>query len=349
MLFRAARFAIVATFLPVSFSATVAAPVAAPAQHLLALSKTDHKLAVIDPLTLKVLARVPVGPDPHEVVATPDGRTAYVSNTGSGRFHEIDVIDLDTNTPRNPIDTGSLIGPHGLAFVGGKLWFTAQGAKAVGRYDPQTGKIDWSMGTGQDQTHMLVVTPDQKRIYATNVQSGTVSVLDNVELPPTITPMGYALPTAKPYMDWEETIIPFAKGNEGFAVSPDGKQLWTATPFGGTVAIIDTSTKKLVQKIDAHVDGANRMAFTPNGSRLLISSLKTGDLTVFDVAKRKVLGRVNLGHGAAGLVISPDGTKAYVSCTPDAYIAVVDLTKLIVAGHIDIGGRPDGITWAIDK
>jgi YVTN family beta-propeller protein len=50
-----------------------------PAKSLLALSKADHVLAVIDPVTLKVIARIPVGSDPHEVIASADGKTAWVT------------------------------------------------------------------------------------------------------------------------------------------------------------------------------------------------------------------------------------------------------------------------------
>lgn len=42
--------------------------------RLLALSKTDHTLAIVDPATLKVLGKVPVGIDPHEVIAAADGK-----------------------------------------------------------------------------------------------------------------------------------------------------------------------------------------------------------------------------------------------------------------------------------
>ena len=65
-----------------------------PQPTLLALSKGDHTLAIVNSVTLKVIARVPVGPDPHEVVASADGKTAYVTNTGGGRSFEINVIDL---------------------------------------------------------------------------------------------------------------------------------------------------------------------------------------------------------------------------------------------------------------
>ena len=54
----------------------------APDGRLLVLSKADLMLSVIDPATLKVIGRVPSGPDPHEVAASADGRTAYISNYG---------------------------------------------------------------------------------------------------------------------------------------------------------------------------------------------------------------------------------------------------------------------------
>ena len=72
------------------------------------------------------------------------------------------VIDLVGQKALPDIDTGALNGPHGLAFVGGKVWFTAEGAKAVATYDPVSAKIDWIMGTGQNRTHMLYVTPDRE-------------------------------------------------------------------------------------------------------------------------------------------------------------------------------------------
>ena len=62
-----------------------AAAQATPHRALLALSKHEHTLAIVDPETLKVIARAPVGPDPHEVIASSDGRTAYVSIYGFGR------------------------------------------------------------------------------------------------------------------------------------------------------------------------------------------------------------------------------------------------------------------------
>ena len=70
-----------------------------PRRSLLALSKANHTLSIVDPVTLKVIASIPVGEDPHEVVASSDGKTAYVCIYGGGSLHEINVIDLVARKP----------------------------------------------------------------------------------------------------------------------------------------------------------------------------------------------------------------------------------------------------------
>lgn len=317
-----------------------AAAQSTPQRSLLALSKHNHTLAIVDPATLEIVARAPVGPDPHEVAASADGRTAYVSIYGGGRYHAISVIDLVAQRARPDIDTGALNGPHGLAFVGGKLWFTAEGAKAIARYDPATSKIDWIMGTGQNRTHMIYVTPDEKQIDTTNVSSGTVTILEKIALP---LPRG----GGPPRMDWNETVIPVHLGDEGFDVSPDGHELWTANAQDGTLSIIDVASKKVTATLDAKITGANRLKFTPDGRFVFISSLSNGDLFIYDAASKKEFKRVPIGHGAAGILMDPAGDRAFVACSPDNYIAIVDLKTMQVTGHLDVGGEPDGLAWAV--
>jgi YVTN family beta-propeller protein len=327
-------------------TATGCAAQSNPQRSLLALSKADHILAIIDPVTLQVIARVPVGSDPHEVIASADGKTAYVTIYGGGSLHELNVIDLIAQKPLLNFDTKPLIGPHGLTFADGKVWFSAEGAKAVGRYDPATGGMDWCMGTGQNRTHMIYVTPDGKNVYTTNVSSGTVSILVDTLLPPPVGPNGQVFPGAKAHWEWIQTVISVSKGSEGFDVSPDGRELWTAASEDGSIAIIDIAARRVTGKIDAKALGANRLKFTPDGKRVLISSLRIGDLFIYDAVSHKELKRLNIGHGAAGILIDTDGSRAFLGCTPDNYVAVIDLKTLEVTGHINLGG-PDGLAWAV--
>jgi YVTN family beta-propeller protein len=304
---------------------------AASSEALLVLSKKDHTLAIVDPADLRVVAKAPVGEDPHEVIASADGKFAYVSNYGGGRYNTLAVIDLVGHRALPSIDLGALRGPHGLAFVGGKVWFTAEAAKAVGSYDPEKKNIDWIMGTGQNRTHMLLVSEDMRRVITTNISSATVTFIEK----------GAAA------RDWNETVIPVGKGSEGFDITPDGQELWTANAGDGTVSVIDIASRKVVDTLPANVRGANRLKFTPDGRLALISTLGGPDVVILDVKTRKEVKRLKTGRGAAGIQIQPDGARAFVSCTPDNYVAVVDLKTLEIAGRIDAGGEPDGLAWAV--
>jgi YVTN family beta-propeller protein len=337
------RFLVVTSFLSVLIFNATDSIAQAEERTLLALSKGDHTVAIINPVTLKVIARVPVGPDPHEIVSSSDGKLAYVTNTGGGRSFEINVIDLVTKKALPNIDTRPLAGPHGIVFVGGKVWFSAEGSKAVGRYDPGTGKLDWSMGTGQERTHMIFVTSDEKKVFTTNVNAGTVSILADTLFP------APPFPGAQPRRDWIQTVVQVSKGAEGFDVTPNGKELWTAASEDGTISIINLASKKVTSVIDAKAMGANRLKFTPDGKLALVSCLRTGELFVYDVASRKEVKRIIIGKGGAGIEVDADGSRAFIGCTPNNYVAVVDLKKLEMIGQIDVGLAPDGLAWAVRK
>jgi YVTN family beta-propeller protein len=332
-----------------------------PKAALLVLSKQDHTLAIVDPATLVVVARIPVGDDPHEVIASSDGSTAYVSNYGFGAFHTLAVIDLIAQKRLPSIDLGALRGPHGLTFVHGKLWFTAEAARAIGSYDPATAKIDWIMGTGQNRTHMLYVFPDARRILTTNVNSATVTIMNKVEgrpggpppgMPPGAgpppagaPPSGFGPPPTPPGGDWQLAVVPVGRGSEGFDVSPDGTEAWVANAGDGTVSIIDIAAQKVTATLSANVPGANRLKFTPDGKLVLVSA--GPDLVVLDAATHHEIKRIRTGRSSGGVLIQPDGARAYEACGPDGYVVVLDLKTLEVIGHIDAGGGPDGLAWAV--
>ena len=325
-----------------------------PANALLILAKQDGMLLIVDPASLHVIAHIPVGKDPHEVIASTDGKTAYTSNYGSGAFNTLAVVDLVAQTSLPSIDLGALRGPHGLTFVGGKVWFTAEGAKAIGSYDPATKTVDWILGTGQNRTHMVYVSPDLEWIATTNVSSGTVSLIEKSMSGPgqggpppgAGAPRGPGGPMGPPKPDWNETVVRVGNGSEGFDVSADGKEIWVANAQDGTVSIIDVASKQVRETLAADVGGANRLKFTFDGKLALISSLRSADVTVIDTASHKTIKKVAVGNGAAGILMEPGGARAFVACSPDGYVAVIDLHSLEVAGRIEAGHNPDGLAWA---
>lgn len=307
-----------------------------PSSALLVLEKEDKSLAIVDPGSLKVVGRTPAGEDPHEVVASQDGSRAYISNYGGFRVPQktLSVVDLSSQKALSPVDLGSLKAPHGLDIVNDKVYFSAEGSKVIGCYDPATNHLEWVIGTGQDRTHMLKVMPDLHTIFTANMNSNSVTVFE---------PEKNADSSG-----WTETNIAVGKAPEGFDVSPDGKELWAAS-HQDMVTIIDVATKKVVQTMDVHSKFANRLKFTPDGKRVLISDLGTGDLIVVETTSRKEVKRISLGRGCAGILVAPDGSVAYVAVSTDNNVAVVDLKTLSVTGRIATGKGPDGLAWAVRK
>ncbi len=343
-----------------------------PPASLLVLAKTDHALFIVNPATLAVVGQVPSGPDPHEVIASEDGRFAYISNYGGGLYNTITEVDLENQKVSKVIDLGALRGPHGLTFVGGKVWFTAEAAKVIGSYDPETKTINWVLGTGQDRTHMIYVFPDAQRILTTNVNSATVSLIEKeIRSSPGFGPgpggppappepgspnrfviagdPGLGGPLGRSPANWKMTVVPVGKGAEGFDVSPDGKEAWVANAQDGTISIIELASKRVVQTLDGNVKSANRLKFTLDGKLVLVSALGGADLAIFDASSRKEAKRVKIGKGAAGILMQPDRLRAYVACTPDDYVAVIDLKSLEMTGKIAAGKHPDGLAWAVRK
>ncbi len=348
-----AKFLIACFLLFINFS------LLAQTKTLLALSKGDHILAIIDPNTLKIKARIPVGDDPHEVIASSDGKTAFVSNSYGSNPHEIDKIDLINQKRLSDINIQPLAAPHGLDFADGKLWFSAEGASAVGRYNNSMHEVDWAMGTGQDRTHMIYVSSDAKKIFTTNVNAGTVSILEDTLMKPRFgppppqngqTPQGPPPPAFQPKAQhqWLQTVVNVGRGSEGFDVSPSGKELWTAAADDGTIWIVDLIAKKTIKSPEIKAVGANRLKFTPDGKLVLISSLRTGDLFILDAESRQLIKQLKLGKGCAGILPDSDNKTVYVACNADNYIAVIDLQKMQVINKIELAG-PDGLAWAILK
>lgn len=345
-----------------------------PANALLVLEKEQNTLVIVDPASLTIVARVPVGSNPHEVAVSDDGRTAYISNYdgATGASATIAVVDLAAQKPLNPIDLGALRAPHGLAFAGGKLYFTAEGAKVAGRYDPVSQKIDWVIGTGQNRTHMVIVSKDLKTIFTSNVASSSISIIDQSALPqgppPGRGPGGPGGPGGRGAQgapggrggpggpgpgrgggpDWNVTNVPVGRGSEGFDLSPDGKELWVANAQDQTISIIDVAARKVIQTIPS-TGSANRLKMTLDGKYVFVSDLGGNDLLVVNAATRQEYKRIQFPGNTEGLLMAPDGWHAYTTMNSRDAVGVIDLKTMTVTGEIKTGRGPDGLAWAARK
>jgi len=302
-----------------------------PCPALLVLNKSENSLAIVDPATQKMIARIPTGEGPHEIAASADGKLAVVTNYGAQTpGHSLSVIDLAAQTEIHRVDLGPLGRPHGILFADGQAYFTVELNKLIARYDPATNKLDWLLGVGQNRTHMLVRTKYLNEFFASNVDSNTITAIEKSSDP----------------SGWKETTIAVGKGPEGIDISPDDKEVWAANSGDGSVSVIDTATSKVIQTFDVRTKHSNRLKFTPDGKLALISDPETNELVMVDTATRKITKTLHAGRNPGGILIVPDGSRAYVALAGDNAVAVIDLHTLEVTGKISTGQGPDGLAWS---
>ena len=326
-----ARFPWILSLAALTLAANVAPAADTPSPALLVVNK-EGSLAIVDPASNLVVATIRTGDTPHETVASSDGKLAFVSNYGGGNSpgNSISVIDLVARRELHRVDLGLLRSPHGLAFAGGKLYFTAETNKIIGTYDPVTNQVDWLLGTGQNTTHMIEVDKNLNMIFTANIGSDSISLFER-----------------NGSQSWNQTVIPVGKGPEGFDISPDGKQLWTAHSRDGGVSVIGLFEKRVIQTFKVQTKRSNRLKFTPDGRLVLITDLDAGNLLVLQRTTRKELKRISLGHQPGGILVAPDSSRAYVAVTGDNNVAVIDLRTLDLQTRIHTGAGPDGMAWAV--
>jgi len=303
---------------------------------LLVANKGDQTLGVVDPQAGRQVATVAEGGiTGHEVIASPDGRVAYVpiyGNSGVGKpgtdGQNIDVIDIASRKVIGNVDFGHGVRPH-CALIGpkdGLLYVTTDLDKTISIIDPSTLKIVGAIPTGQAESHMLAISPDGKRGYTANVGPGTVSVLD---------------------MENRKTVavIPVSGQIQRIAVSTDGKLVFTSDQTKPQLAVIDTSSNKIKAWIPMPGMGYGT-ATTPDGRWLVVAVRTANKVAVVDLGTMKVAQVIDVPAAPQETLVRPDGQAAYVSCDASHQIAVVRTSDWKVEKLIDAGPGADGLAWA---
>jgi len=303
---------------------------------LLVANKGDRTLSIIAPDTGRQIAAVPEdGVTGHEVVASPDGRRAFVpiyGDAGVGRPGSdgrlLRVINLSTHQVEGTVDFGKEVRPHCAVFgpKDGLLYVTTELDHSVTAIDPRTLKIVATIPTGQAESHMLAITRDGRRGYTSNVGPGTVSVLD-LENRTTI------------------TNIPIVPKAQRIALSVDDRRVFTADQSQPRLAVIDTVSNQVTTWIP--LPGiAYGTAPTPDGRWLLVTLIKLNKLAVVDLDSMTVARTLDVPPAPQEVLVRPDGAVAYVSCDVSHQVAVIDLKNWTVEKLITAGAGADGLAWA---
>ena len=320
--------------LALSLVLSVAATVPAAAQsRLLLVSQRDHTFHEFDPVTLNEILKTVESEDAgHEVLAAPDGKTAYVpiyGNAGVGRpgtdGDHIDIFDVQTGKL-----TGSIKFPHGVRphrpvwdKTTGMMYVSSEIDKTATIIDPQSGKIIGAVPTGAEQSHMITLLPDGKKLYTANVQPGSVSVVD-VKAKKTL------------------KVIPISSNTQRLSCSNDGRYVFTSDQTQPDLVVIDTTKDEIIKRIKLPSKGYGSTP-TPDGKWLLVAMADDDGVAVIDLKTMQVAKTIPSIKGINEFVVSGDGKYAYATSPKLNLLAKIDLVEGKTVKTVDAGKYPDGM------
>lgn len=290
----------------------------------------ENQALLVDPVNYQLIATLPTGKGPHEIATSPDGRFAYIAISGNSEEagRTITVLDLVQRTVKANFDLGDHRQPHDLRVSrnGALLWVTCAPSRAILEIDTSNGNILKSWKLDQDGAWMLVVTPDERKIYTANIEGKSVSIVDR----------------------HANTVrsIAFDSGQYGIDVSPNGREVWVYHLGKGQISIVEVATDKVVATLPSGGQGSGRMKFTADGKYVLVAHSDSKNLVMFEAARRRLIHTISLSVTPKVLEVSPDGKRAFITSPSTDRVMVIDLITLKEVSTFSTGKTPDGIAWA---
>lgn len=329
----------------VAAACSLLAQAAAAQDHtIIALSHSDFTAYELDPATGEIVNQFTAESEPHEGVVSADGETIFVAIPRNPPY--VAILDAETfeelgriESPyfhRSPetralgaeeiTNTSSL--PHGVALNrdGSKLYIGVEWAEVPGLvvYDVVEERVIKKIELLLEGGHFLAIDPRTDKLYYPHRDDDRVVVLDTET-------------------DEILEIIDVAGGPVGVDFAPSG-DVWVHSDYDGSVTVIDGSSEEVVAVIETGGAGAGRMAVSLDGRFAASTRNDTENVAIIDVAKRAVMGLVEVGPGPGFPLFSPDGDKLYVMSSRAGEVAVIDIASMSIDARYPVGVNPFGGT-----
>jgi YVTN family beta-propeller protein len=309
------------------------APAAARAQShtIVALSHSDNTAYELDPATGKILNQFTAVNQPHEGVASPDGKTFYAAIPNGPHVVILDAATfkekgrIESPFFRSSRENGSA-SPHGIALTtdGSKLYVGLENADIPGIvvYDTKANKVLRKIDVVLRGGHFLAIQPNTDKLYYPMREDNRLLVIDT-------------------RTDQIAKIVAIDGGPVGVGFAPNG-EVWIHNDRDGAVHVIDGRTDTIVKTLKGLGTGAGRMAVSPDGRWAASTHSGSQDVAIIDAVKKEVAGTIKIGRGPGFPVFSPDSSKLYIMNAGEGDVCVIDVKAMNIAARHKVGVNPFG-------
>ncbi|WP_372746191.1 hypothetical protein [Lutibacter sp.] len=306
------------------------------------VNKLSSSVTVFDLFQRKQLTEFPVEYIPHEITKIKNQPKVVITNYGTNDLlgHTISVINTNTNTIEKNISLNKSFAPKGIINLPepNKVAVATNGGNNLLVIDIVSGTIDKDIPTQQYVSHLLVHHPNKPLAYVTNINSGSVSVI-NLELNKVV------------------TTIACGWGTEGIDITPDGSEVWVTNNKSNSINIINTITNKVIDTLATGKESL-RLKFSVDGKYCLVTNALDGTVSVYNTITKKRIKTINL-HGKdnflerllyhtprpVGILMHPNGLYAFIANSNANKIEVINMKTFTVDSTIGTGNIPDGLAF----
>ncbi len=301
-------------------------------------NRQGNDVSVIDPATMKVVDRFPVGVNPQHVVPSWDLKTLWVTNNAEGRTDgTLTPIDPTTGKPGKAIAVDD---PYNMYFTpdGRSAIVVAEALKRLDLRDPQTMALQGSIPVPQCKgiNHADFSIDGRIAIFTCEFQGGLARI-DMVGRKV----LGY---------------LKLSRGGmpQDIRVSPDGKIFYVADMKAGGVFVIDGDAFKEIGFLKTGI-GTHGLYPSRDGSKLYVANRGSahvfgpprgkGTVSVIDFASRQIVATWPIPGGGSPDMgnVSIDGKVLWLSGRFDNVVYAID-TATGEVRSIPVGKEPHGLT-----
>lgn len=306
------------------------------------VNKLSSSITVFDLFKGKELKELSIKIAPNEIIALDNKKKVVVTNYGTHNIvgKSISIINTESNTVEKTIALEESLRPHGIvAFPKtNKVGIVTNEGNDLVVVDLETGNVEKKIATQQIVSHLIVLHPNKSIAYVTNINSGSISVIDLIE-------------------NKVIKIIPCSKGTEGIVITPDGAEIWVTNTIENSISIINTDTYKITATLLTGKEPL-RLKFSIDGKHCLVTNSNEGSISVYDRYLKKQLKEIHI-PGKRGLIerifyhtprpigilMHPNGLFAFVTNSNANKVEVIDMQTFTLVSTIGTGKGPYSLAF----
>jgi YVTN family beta-propeller protein len=272
---------------------------------------------------------IDVGPTPGYMEIAPNGDYAYIANRAAG---VLTVFDTTRNavTGTIPVPQG---GPQFVAFSpdGSRAYVSIfnnnRTVNVVGVLDTASGQFLAMVPVGV-RPFALDVSPDGKRVYVPNHDSGSITVIDTAT-------------------NTVVHTIQVAPNPHWLDISKDGTRIYAANHESNLVSVIDTTNYAVLATIPVG-NSPHSIIAVPDKPLVLNVNYDSNTLSAIDTNTNAVIKTIPTGSHPQDLTLSADGKHVYIATVDENAVQVLNVQSLEITATVPTGKSPTSVAVAPD-